>query len=665
MQSAIVIAGEVDRLGFRTVDEDGELTRDELLSALKLVGVSNIIDIDKVMAEADADGNGTIDIFEFMAYLTMNTSKMMGLVDTRANAPQRNAKAMADEVLRTQSEMSQSLVIGDDLWLVHPQSLFSSYWDVALSLVLLVTVITVPLSLAFDLTPLAFNLSVDGLFFLDFVKNFVTGFVDEDEFVVMRFRSTAHKYGRSWAVPDLIAFVPFYLLPHTDFFGSSNNVLKLFRLMRLGKVFRLLRASSLISQVNRFKQIIEDRLQIRVDEGIVALSKLSLTVIVSAHWMGCINWMICREFDFPEDSWVTSSGLEFASVAVQYNWCFFKALSQMVTLGFEDGAPVASTTCVARAGDEGRAPSNWCTIEHWITLACVYVGSVLYAVLISNVSSIVYNLNMGQRTLHEKVTQVNEYMRSKRLPVEIRDKVRDYYRLRFSEGKMYHEADILKELSPGLREDILRFNSKELFKKVPLLGSSPHAFGAKLASALLPSVHFKDECIFFEDSRGDTMYFIYTGVVEVSSKYKKNAKGVLTVIGDGACAPCAAGSARGGRVFARSRADSMRVCYARRLLLWRGGAPALVPAHGDADRAHDRVLVHGARPRPRDAASRPQTRLSFHVPDRCVPTGARAAPDHASLTLVALSLPFPPPQHCDASGASTRFGPTRTCSRAT
>ena len=112
---------------------------------------------------------------------------------------------------------------------------------------------------------------------------------------------------------------------------------------------------------------------------------------------------------------------------------------------------------------------------------------------------------------------------------------------------MYNEADILKELSPGLREDILRFNSKELFKKVPLLGSSPHAFGAKLASALLPSVHFKDECIFFEDSRGDTMYFIYTGVVEVSSKYKKNAKGVLTVIGDGACAPCAA-----GKGFARS-----------------------------------------------------------------------------------------------------------------
>ena len=58
-----------------------------------------------------------------------------------------------------------------------------------------------------------------------------------------------------------------------------------------------------------FKQIIEDRLQIRVDEGIVALSKLSLTVIVSAHWMGCINWMICREFDFPEHSWAVTAGL--------------------------------------------------------------------------------------------------------------------------------------------------------------------------------------------------------------------------------------------------------------------------------------------------------------------------------------------------------------------
>ena len=51
----------------------------------------------------------------------------------------------------------------------------------------------------------------------------------------------------------------------------------------------------------------------------------------------------------------------------------------------------------------------------------------------------------------------------------------------------------------------LKFNSKELFKKVPLLGSSPHAFGAKLASSLVPSVHFKDDVVVREDASADAM----------------------------------------------------------------------------------------------------------------------------------------------------------------
>ena len=44
-------------------------------------------------------------------------------------------------------------------------------------------------------------------------------------------------------------------------------------------------------------------------------------------------------------------------------------------------------------------------IEHWITLLCVYMGSILYAVLISNVSSIVLTLGMGSRMLQEKVSR--------------------------------------------------------------------------------------------------------------------------------------------------------------------------------------------------------------------------------------------------------------------
>jgi hyperpolarization activated cyclic nucleotide-gated potassium channel 1 len=61
--------------------------------------------------------------------------------------------------------------------------------------------------------------------------------------------------------------------------------------------------------ITSLKQVIEDRAQVHVNEGAVALTKLFITVIVSAHWIGCINFMICRLYDFPEVS-------EFATTRV-------------------------------------------------------------------------------------------------------------------------------------------------------------------------------------------------------------------------------------------------------------------------------------------------------------------------------------------------------------
>ena len=105
--------------------------------------------------------------------------------------------------------------------------------------------------------------------------------------------------------------------------------------------------------------------------------RLFLSLLVLAHWVGCINFMIAREFDFPEDSWVAHADLVDAAASTQYSWCFFKALMTMIGLGFES-PPLVNTVCTER--------SDWCTIEHWITLICLYIGSIFYALLISSVS---------------------------------------------------------------------------------------------------------------------------------------------------------------------------------------------------------------------------------------------------------------------------------------
>jgi hypothetical protein len=55
----------------------------------------------------------------------------------------------------------------------------------------------------------------------------------------------------------------------------------------------------------------------------------------------------------------------------------------------------------------------------------------------------------------------------KQIPHDIRERVRNFYRIQFAEGKMYDETELLHVLPPNLRHDILSFNQRHLFMQVP------------------------------------------------------------------------------------------------------------------------------------------------------------------------------------------------------
>ena len=56
----------------------------------------------------------------------------------------------------------------------------------------------------------------------------------------------------------------------------------------------------------------------------------------------------------------------------------------------------------------------------------------------------------------EKMEEVREYMGFKKLPLDLRDAIVDYYEVKF-EGKMFDESTILSELNPILRSQIIDF----------------------------------------------------------------------------------------------------------------------------------------------------------------------------------------------------------------
>jgi len=107
------------------------------------------------------------------------------------------------------------------------------------------------------------------------------------------------------------------------------------RLLRMAKLLRLFRVSRLASHVKNLFIWIEETLNIRISDGFTKLVRLGIGAVVLGHWIGCFNFMLVRLHGFPEDSWVVYAGLDNQKASTQWSWSFFKALAQMIMIGFE------------------------------------------------------------------------------------------------------------------------------------------------------------------------------------------------------------------------------------------------------------------------------------------------------------------------------------------
>ena len=101
------------------------------------------------------------------------------------------------------------------------------------------------------------------------------------------------------------------------------------------KLFRLLRISRLFIQIKKVSLKVEEILHFRISDGFTKLLRLGLGALVLGHWIGSLNFMLVRLNDFPEDSWVVYANLQDKGPYTQWSWSFFKALAQMIMIGFE------------------------------------------------------------------------------------------------------------------------------------------------------------------------------------------------------------------------------------------------------------------------------------------------------------------------------------------
>ncbi|KAK9836780.1 hypothetical protein WJX74_007908 [Apatococcus lobatus] len=387
---------------------------------------------------------------------------------------------------------------------IHPLSLFRKYWDFAVIICVVFSVIVLPFRAAFywDTWDHGTNhgilfhqiredwwigpeLLIDIVFIADIFLNFQTGYIKE-QVLIMDQKDVSSHYLRTWFILDLIAAFPMDIL-------LAGNRIDVLRLPRVLKVF-------CISRLPSFKAA--TRLALRLpfvadmNQFHTRIMRLLLTCLLWVHFDACLLYGAAVAQNYPDKNWVHQANLVGTTTFHKYSWSMLTSFGIMVTAGYGPYNPGTLVDC-------------------WVVLFSQAMGVAMFTLVGSMVTTILVHLNASSSEYASKMSALNQYMAHQKLPQDLRQRIRDSYEARWKAEKHFNEEEILEELPSSLRTEVCLHACAELIASVPFFEDAEEGFVTSLVTLLHPQVHLKGDLVCREGEIAREMYFIKSGTVQV------------------------------------------------------------------------------------------------------------------------------------------------------
>jgi hypothetical protein len=350
-------------------------------------------------------------------------------------------------------------------------------WDTFILLLITYSAIEIPFGMVEQYRPpvaiYIFNSIVSLFFIIDIAVRF------------RHARVNSRKYKRGWLIIDIIAAIPFELLYLT---GAGFYIIGILRVTRLVKVLR----------VWGFKPVWE--YHINLNPGIVRLGFFFYFMLLSVHWISC-GWVSIRPH------------ANDADMVKEYIRALYWCATTVTTIGFGDITPDKNSY-----------------IEMIYTIGVAFFGAGAFGYVIGNIATLLTNLDTAKTRHRERVDRVDNFMKAKKLPKHLQERVHHYYNYLWDSRHGYDDATILADLPDSFRYEFAQVLNREILKKVPLFKGADHNLLKEIAVCLRPCIYTPGDAICTYGEVGDKMYFIRKGFVEVMSH---DGKEVYATLRDG------------------------------------------------------------------------------------------------------------------------------------
>ncbi|MGA2641185.1 MAG: cyclic nucleotide-binding domain-containing protein [Spirochaetia bacterium] len=295
-------------------------------------------------------------------------------------------------------------------------------------------------------------------------------------------KSIARLYLRGWFPVDLIACIPFsWLFFVTSLWSPSASMgvgaaLDIIMVTKLMKMVKISKVSAIFNDI---------RESLSVSPALMRLVTFGFWFVTAVHLMAC-GWVLIgasEHFRPPFDQYLRG-----------VYWC----VTTIATIGYGD-----------------YTPSHDSNGQIIYTVVVMIFGVGMYGYIIGNVATLIANLDVARANYQAKMEEINDFLRTKRVPGTLQARVRNYYAYLWETQKSVSSISITEELPHTLSMEISLFLNRAILEKVSLFKSANEIFIREIVQLLRPMVFLPDDYIIRQGEYGDCMYFLSNGDVEV------------------------------------------------------------------------------------------------------------------------------------------------------
>ncbi|KAM9798329.1 voltage-gated delayed rectifier potassium channel KCNH5-like [Neosynchiropus ocellatus] len=438
------------------------------------------------------------------------------------NLVQQIAPLSKTEVNHKPSRLAEALQLGSDILPQYKQEApktpphiilhyctFKTTWDWVILILTFYTAIMVPYNVSFrtkqnNLAWLVIDSIVDVIFLVDIVLNFHTTFVGPAGEVISDAKLIRMNYMKTWFVIDLLSCLPYDIINAfenvDEGLSSLFSSLKVIRLLRLGRVAR--------------------KLDHYLEYGAAVLVLLVCVFGLVAHWLACI-WYSIGDYEVIDettntlktDSWLYQLAMSIGT-PYRYNasgtgqWeggpnkdtlyisSLYFTMTSLTTIGFGNIAPTTDG-------------------EKIFSVAMMMVGSLLYATIFGNVTTIFQQMYTNTNRYHEMLNNVRDFLKLYQVPKGLSERVMDFIVSTWAMSKGIDTDKVLSICPKDMRADICVHLNRQVFNDHPAFRLASDGCLRSLAVEFQTTHCAPGDLIFHIGESVDTLCFVVSGSLEV------------------------------------------------------------------------------------------------------------------------------------------------------